>query len=86
MLVCVLSYPGVREQLWKGHQVHGINMFLVIKKHKGRMGANFGRCVAGLTASIVLSSYPILSWVDAFMHLHLSIDKRQRDKRVSMQI
>ena len=50
------------------------------------MGANFGRCVAGLTASVPLSSYPVLSWVDAFMHLHLSIKKRQRDKRAPLQI
>lgn len=50
------------------------------------MGADFGRCVAGLPAPVPLSSYPVLSWVDAFMYLHLSINKRSREKRTPVQI
>lgn len=56
-----------------------VDLFLVAgEKLTGRRSPNFERSVATLTAPITVSSYRL---VNVFMHLHLSIDERQRDSR-----
>lgn len=52
-----------------------------MKKRRWRIGPSLGKCAVGLTTSITLSFLSSLPRLDSFIHLHLSKNKRQRDRR-----